>query len=76
MYLEFIKTMETILVEYDDKNALSILEDLEKRKIIRIKRDNKILTKKISLSDKYKGVWTKEVANEFDLYIQKSREEW
>ncbi len=67
--------MQTVLVEINDQKALHLLEELEGLNVLKIIKD-KVTEPKTKLSDKYKGVFTKDDADSFNQHTQNSRKEW
>lgn len=67
--------MQTVLVEINNPNAFALLKELEELKVLRIVK-NSILEKKVKLSEKYKGVFSKDDATDFDNHSQAMRKEW
>lgn len=68
-------SMQTVVVEINDEKALHLLEELEGLNILRIVKEN-VTKPPVKLSDKYKGVFTKEDAKSFMEHTQNSRKEW
>jgi len=67
--------MQTVLVEIDNQNGLHLLQELEKLNVLRIIKEN-VLENKTRLSDKYKGVFSKQDAVSFNDHTQRMRNEW
>lgn len=67
--------MQTILIEIDNPNAFALLKELEELKVLKIVKEN-ILEKTSKLSEKYKNVFSKEDAINFDIHTQTMRKEW
>ncbi len=67
--------MQTIVVEINNPNAFALLKELEELKILKIVKES-VLEKKIKLSDKYKNVFSKEDALDFDNHTKMMRKEW
>ena len=65
--------MEIIRIEIKDKSALTILQGLEKAKIIKLLKEAK---KDETSPVDYKGVFSSEKAKELAQELNKSREEW
>jgi beta-glucosidase/6-phospho-beta-glucosidase/beta-galactosidase len=66
--------METVLVQINDNKAYKLLQDLEELHIIKVlKKDIQLPMK---LSEKYRGVFSKEDAKNFNEYIQTVRKQW
>ncbi|WAC10277.1 hypothetical protein [Dyadobacter pollutisoli] len=66
--------METLVVELTHKNALRLLRDLEEMNIIRLHDSTESDSKK--LSEKYRGVLSKEESHDLSRHIGESRDEW
>jgi hypothetical protein len=58
----------TVLIELKNKNALNLLHNLEKMNIIEIIKEKKT-TEKIKLSEKLKGLLTKEQEEDLKKYV-------
>lgn len=67
--------MQTLLIELNNPKAFNLIQELEDLHIIRIIKNN-TETKKVKLSEKYKGVFSNEDAIDFDKHTQNSRKEW
>ncbi|MFP5041274.1 hypothetical protein [Parasediminibacterium sp. JCM 36343] len=67
--------MQTVLVEIEDNKAFALLENLERLNILKIVAE-KAPRPATRLSEKYKGVFTKEDAESFDKHTQNMRNEW
>lgn len=65
----------TMLIEVTDQKARRLLHELEELNLIKVLKENPD-TEKIKLSEKYKGVFSKEDARSFDEHTKKMREEW
>lgn len=63
-----------IVVELKNENALTLLYDLEKMDILHIVREEE--PEKIKLSDRFRGILTKEQGASLRAHIKSSREEW
>jgi len=66
--------MEVLEVQIIDRKVIKLLRQLEELQLVRILKKTK--RKAISLSDKFEGKLSLEVAEEAQSYISKSREEW
>ncbi len=67
--------MQIVTVEIDSQNGFHLLQELEKLHVLRIIKES-VPENKTRLSDKYKGVFTKEDAESFHLHTQNMRKEW
>jgi len=67
-------TMETVLVQINDKKAYKLLEDLEDLQIIKVLK--KSIQPQQKLSEKYAGKLPSDVADELQNYVNESRNEW
>ncbi len=65
----------TVLIELTNQKAMGILHELEELHLIKVLKEN-ITPRKIKLSDKYRGAFTKEDAQNFDQHTQTMRGEW
>ena len=65
--------METILIQVNNNKAYKLLQDLEALDIIKVLRRNISQQK---LSQKYRGVFSKEDAKDFNKHVQEIRKEW
>ncbi|MCF2444756.1 hypothetical protein L0657_12380 [Dyadobacter sp. CY345] len=66
--------METVLIQVTNSKAYKLLEDLEDLHLIKLlkTRDHS----KQKLSEKYLGKLSPNVADEMQIHVKKSREEW
>ncbi len=67
--------MSTLLIEITNQKAIGLLHELEELHLIRVLKNNVRLPKS-KLSDKYRGVFTKEDAQNFDKHTRQMRNEW
>ena len=67
--------MQVVTVEIDNQDGFHLLQELEKLHVLRIIKED-ILESKKKLSDKYKGVFSKNDAESFDKHTQIMRKEW
>ena len=67
--------MQTVLVEINNETGLHLLRDLELLNVLRIVKEN-VVESTVKLSDKYKGVFTKEDAHSMDNHVENMRGEW
>jgi hypothetical protein len=66
--------METRLIQLTNPKADKLLTELEELHIIKVLDKN--IQPKQKLSDKYKGILTKEQGKELNQHIQQMRSEW
>ncbi len=66
--------MNTITVELINSKAMQLLQDLEALHIIRLHETE--VTPKIKLSDKYRGILSKEDGIDLNKHIDQMRSEW
>ncbi|MCF2486642.1 hypothetical protein [Dyadobacter sp. CY347] len=66
--------METMIVELTHKRALQLLRDLEALDIIKLHDNSGV--QKPKLSEKYKGILSKEESRDLSLHISQMRNEW
>ena len=66
--------METVLVQINNSKAYRLLEDLEALHILKVLKKSILPQQK--LSEKYKGVFSKEDAKNFNEHTQTMRKEW
>ncbi|MFN8429773.1 MAG: hypothetical protein U0V04_07330 [Spirosomataceae bacterium] len=65
----------TVLIEVTNVKAMGILHELEELHLIKMLRE-KTSEKPGKLSDKYRGVFSKEDAKKFENHVVKMRSEW
>ena len=66
--------METVLVQINNSKAYRLLADLEALHILKVLKKSILPQQK--LSEKYKGVFSKEDAKNFNEHTQTMRKEW
>lgn len=64
-----------MLIEVTNQKVLRLLHELEELHLIKVLKKN-LAPVKTKLSDKYKGVFSKEDAKSFDEHTQTMRKEW
>jgi hypothetical protein len=67
--------MDTMLIQLTSHRAAKILHELAELEIIKVLEENN-LTEKPKLSDKYKGIISKEEGEKLNQHIQQMRSEW
>lgn len=65
----------TMLIQITNQKALRLLHELEELDLIKVLKKN-LTPVKLKLSEKYKGVFSKEDAKSFDEHTQTMRGEW
>ncbi|MES2797092.1 MAG: hypothetical protein V4683_14070 [Bacteroidota bacterium] len=66
--------METIKIEIVNPKAMNLLRDMEDLKVIKILNSKPIINR--DSITKLKGSISKQEADEFNEFVNKSREEW
>jgi hypothetical protein len=66
--------METVLGQINNNKTYTLLQDLQELDIIRVLEKDR--QPQLKLSEKYKGVFSPEDANNFKEHIQAIRKEW
>lgn len=66
--------METMLIELTNRKAAKLLHDLEELNLIKVLKTDMKPDEK--LSEKYAGKLPSEVADELQVYVTESRNEW
>lgn len=67
--------MDTMLIQLTNQKAVGLLRELEELHLIKVLEEN-ILVKKPKLSDKYRGIITKEEGGKLNEHVQQMRSEW
>lgn len=67
--------METMLIQLTNEKAVGILRELEELHLIKVLSQNATPVK-TKLSDKYKGIITKEQGQNLNEHIKQMRSEW
>jgi len=65
----------TMLIQVTNQKALGLLHELEELHLIKVLNDNFTPTK-TKLSDKYKGIISKEQGQNLNEHIKQMRSEW
>jgi len=69
--------MTTLTIDVLNDKALNLLKDLELLKIIRVRKDNKVVNSNSeNLITKYKGAMTAQPLSEIDKQLDDLRNEW
>lgn len=66
--------MDTITIQLTSPRTMKLLRELEKLHLLRVLK-NKISTKKM-LSEKYAGKLPIDIAEDLNIFIEQSRDEW
>ena len=65
----------TMLIQVTNQKAVGLLHELEELHLIKVLKEN-FAPAKQKLSDKYKGIITKEQGQNLNEHIQQMRSEW
>jgi hypothetical protein len=65
----------TMLIQITNQKAVGLLHELEELHLIKVLNEN-FIPLKTKLSDKYKGIITKEQGQNLNEHIQQMRSEW
>jgi hypothetical protein len=67
--------METLLIQITNKKAVGLLHELEELHLIKVLNQN-VTPLNTKLSDKYKGIISKEQGKSLNEHIKQIRSEW
>jgi len=67
--------MDTMLIQFTNQKAVKLLHDLEELQLIKVLEEN-FDKPKPKLSDKYRGIITKEQGQNLNEHIKQMRNEW
>ena len=67
---------DTMLIQLTNKKAARLLHDMQDLELIKVLQENIATPQKGKLSDKYKGIFTKEEGQQLNEHIQQMRSEW
>ena len=67
--------MDTMLIQLTNQKAIGLLHELEELHLIKVLKEN-IMQDKPKLSDKYKGILSKEEGQSLNEHIKQMRTEW
>ena len=65
----------TMLIQVTNQKAIGLLHELQELHLIRVIKEN-FTPVKLKLSDKYKGIITKEQGENLNEHIKQMRSEW
>ncbi len=65
----------TMLIQITNQKAIRLLHELEELNLIKVVKEN-ITMMKTKLSDKYKGIISKEEGQKLNEHINQMRREW
>ena len=65
----------TMLIQVTNQKAIGLLHELQELHLIRVIKEN-FTPIKLKLSDKYKGIITKEQGDNLNEHIKQMRSEW
>jgi len=66
--------MDTLIIQLTNQKALGLLHEMEELRLIKVLKEN--ITDKPKLSDKYKGIISKEEGQKLNEHIKQMRSEW
>ena len=67
--------MDTMLIQVTNQKAVGLLHELEELQLIKVLKEN-IEPNKPKLSDKYRGILSKEEGEKLNEHIKQMRSEW
>ncbi len=67
--------MDTMLIQLTNQKAAGLLHELEELHLIKVLDEN-IIAAKPRLSDKYKGIISREQGHQLNEHIKQMRSEW
>lgn len=67
--------MDTMLIQVTNQKAVRLLQELEELHLIKVIKEN-ISADKPKLSDKYRGILSKEEGGKLNEHIKQMRSEW
>lgn len=67
--------MDTLLIQVTNQKAIGLLHELEELHLIKVLKGN-VSPPRIKLSDKYKGIISKEEGKELNEHVKQMRNEW
>ncbi|HMU78554.1 MAG TPA: hypothetical protein PKK18_13110 [Chitinophagales bacterium] len=65
----------TMLIQVTNQKAVGLLHELEELRLIKVLKEN-FAPVKTKLSDKYKGIMSKEQGKNLNKHIKQMRSEW
>ena len=68
--------MDTMLIQVTDQKAVGLLHELEELHLIKVLKENIEPVNKTKLSDKYRGMLSKEEGEKLNEHIKQMRSEW
>lgn len=66
--------MDTMLIQLTNQKVIGLLHELEELNLIKVLEEN--LTDKPKLSEKYRGIISKEEGEKLQEHVQQMRSEW
>ena len=67
--------MDTVLIQLINQKAVGLLREMEELNLIKVLKENGTIIKP-KLSDKYKGILSKEARQKLNEHIKRMRSEW
>jgi hypothetical protein len=68
--------MNTILLQVNNQPALNLLYEMQALDLVKVLKEYPLMEPKTKLSDKFRGVFSKEAGKSFKEHIQLARSEW
>jgi hypothetical protein len=68
--------MNTILLQVNNRPALNLLYEMQTLDLVRVLKEYPPTESKTKLSDKYRGVFSKDAGKKFKEHTQLMRKEW
>jgi hypothetical protein len=66
----------TILIQLTNGKAAGLLRELEELQLIKVLKKENLVKPKIKLSEKYRGIISKEKGKKLNAHIKQMRNEW
>ncbi|MDR2448785.1 MAG: hypothetical protein LBD52_02365 [Prevotellaceae bacterium] len=68
--------MDTLLLQVNNRPALNLLYEMQALNLVKVLKEYPLPQTKTKLSDRYRGVFSKEAGKSFKEHTQLLREEW
>jgi hypothetical protein len=76
MLLKIQSLMNTILLQVNNQPTLNLLYEMQALDLVKVLEEHPLPLSKTKLSDKYRGVFSKEAGKSFKKHTQLMRKEW